>query len=331
MLITNKIATAAAFALAASFQLYTLPAVASWPERPVKLVVPFAAGGLTDVTARITAERLRQTFNQSFIVENEAGATGTLAAQRVARSDPDGYTLFFCATNQIAIAPFTHAIGYDPIKDFKVAGLIATTPFVIAIGEHVPAKTLEQFISYVKSKPAKFTYGSSGIGSLSHLASAAFFKAIKIEAPHVAYRGIAPAFQDLLAGHVDMVSASPVELKPQLEGGKVRALATVDFKRSSALPNVPVIGDLAPGVAAVNWSGIMAPAGTPDAIVNVLAKAIAAMTKDPSFVEQLEKIGVDAGTGTPEEFKQRILTDMERWRVIVEDLGLGKAARRPTP
>src|SRR6202790_854837 len=210
--------------MAASIAAPTL-ANAAWPERPVALLVPFAPGGISDVLARLTAERLQAELNRTFIVENEPGAAGIIAAQRVARSQPDGYTLFFSTISQIAIAPFTHRIDFDPIKDFKPISIVATKPFIITVGETFPARTLSEFAAYVRSNPGRLTVGSAGSGSLTHLASEVFLKSAGLSMIHVPYKGIAPAFTDLLAGHIDMLSASPVELRPYFGTDKVKLLA----------------------------------------------------------------------------------------------------------
>jgi tripartite-type tricarboxylate transporter receptor subunit TctC len=298
-------------------------AAAAWPERPVKLVVPFAAGGITDVLARITAERLRLKLNQPFVVENTAGGAGTVAAQRVARADPDGYTLFFCTTNQVAVAPFTHNIAYDPIKDFKAVSIVGITPYVFTVNDKVPSKTMAEFITYVKANQGKVTYGSSGTGSLSHIATAHFAKSIGADMAQVAYRGIAPAFQDLLAGHIALLAPTPVELRPQLGSGKLRPLASTDNKRSAALPDVPAIVEVLPNSPPiVTWQGILAPRATPQPIVDAISQVVMAAGRDPEFTQQLAKIGIEPVVQTPEEFAKYIAAELDRYRVVVRDVGL---------
>ncbi len=314
-------ATLAALALA----LAVGPAAAAWPERTVTLVVPFAPGGITDVMARIAAERLQSKLKQNVIVENTAGAAGTIAAARVARADPDGYTLFFATVNQITIAPFTHKITYDPIKDFAPISIIGTSPFVITIGETVPAKTLPEFISYVQAKPGQVTFGSAGAGSLTHLAAAIFTKAAGLQMAHVPYKGIAPAFQDLVGGHIAMMSPSPVELKPMLATGKLKPLAITDTKATRQMPGVPPITDFVKSEPVVTWNGIMAPSRTPKAVIDLLSKEIQAAEQDPEFIAKLSKIGVDPMLHTPEDFARIIAEDTARWRVIIKDLGLAVA------
>lgn len=295
---------------------------AAWPERPVTLVVPFAPGGITDTLARITAARLQSALGQAFIVENQAGAAGLIATERVARAKPDGYTLSFSTITQIAIAPFTNKIAYDPIKDFKPVSIVATSPFILTTGVKFPAKTLLDFISYVKAHPGQFTYGTAGSGSLSHISAAVFLKRAGLDMTMVPYHGLAPAFTDLLAGNVQMVSATPVELLPYMQSNTVRLLASSGATRSASLPDVPTIAETIPGHEVSTWNGILAPAQTPQEVVDTLAREILAAEADKEFTGRLQKIGVDPATVTPEQFQKRIATDMAYWSKAVPEMGL---------
>jgi tripartite-type tricarboxylate transporter receptor subunit TctC len=295
---------------------------AAWPERPVTLIVPFSAGGITDTLARITAARLQSTLGQAFIVENQAGAAGIIATEHVARSQPDGYTLLFSTITQIAIAPFTNKIAYDPIKDFKPVSIVATSPFVLTIDANFPVKTLPEFISYVKNHPALFTYGTAGAGSLSHISAAVFLKRAGLDMTMVPYHGLAPAFDDLLGGSVQMVSATPVELQPFLHTDKVRLLASSGATRSARLPDVPAIAETIPGHEVITWNGILVPAATPQVVIDTLAREILAAESDKEFTGRLEQIGVDPATVTPDQFQKRIAADMDYWRKVVPEMGL---------
>jgi tripartite-type tricarboxylate transporter receptor subunit TctC len=307
--------------LVLSIALPTL-AEAAWPERPVAVLVPFAAGGISDVLARLTAERLQAAFGRTFVVENEPGAAGVVAAQRVARSQPDGYTLFFSTISQIAIAPFTHKIDFDPIKDFKPISLVATTPFIITVGKSFPASSLAEFAAYVRSKPGQLTFGSAGTGSLTHLASEVFLKSARLSMLHVPYKGILPAFTDLLAGRIDMVAASPVELRPYFGTDTVKLLAVTGAKRSRYLPDVPAVSEQFPAPQVVTWNGLLAPARTPPDIIDALSREIGAAERSPEFQKRLTDLGVDPEFNTPDEFSRIIATDHDRWRGIIRDLGL---------
>jgi tripartite-type tricarboxylate transporter receptor subunit TctC len=304
------------------------PVSAAWPERTVTLVVPFSAGGITDILARMTAERLNARFKQPFIVENVVGAAGTIAAQRVARAEPDGHTLFFATLSQIAIAPYMNRITYDPVKDFKPISIIATSPFVITVGKGVPVKTLAEFQAYVKANPGKVTHGSAGVGSLTHLSAVVFARAAGIEMLHVPYRGIAPAFQDLLAGHIAMMSGSPVEVKPFIGKEGIKLLATTGATRASALPDVPTVSETLPKARpVVTWNGVMGPAATPQAIVDALSTEIMAAERDADFIAKLKRIGVDPIVHTPADFAKMIATDLEQWRETITQLGLNKSKK----
>ena len=295
---------------------------AAWPERPVTLVVPFAPGGITDTLARITAERLQSALGQAFVVENQAGAAGIIATEHVARAQPDGYTLLFSTITQIAIAPFTSKIAYDPIQDFKPVSIVATSPFVLTTNAEFPPKTLTELMSYVKDRPAQFTYGTAGAGSLSHISAALFLKRAGLDMTMVPYRGLAPAFDDLLGGSVQLVSATPVELRPFLHTDKIRLLATSGSVRSSSLPDVPAIAETFPGHEVTTWNGILVPAKTPEVVIDTLAREILKAEKDKEFTGRLEQIGVDPAAVTPNQFGARIAADVEYWRKVIPEMGL---------
>jgi tripartite-type tricarboxylate transporter receptor subunit TctC len=300
----------------------TTGADAAWPERPVTLIVPFAAGGITDTLARITAARLQASLGQAFVVENLTGAAGSIATEHVARSQPDGYTLLFSTLTQIAVVPFTNKVGYDPIKDFKPVSIIATSPFVLTTDASFPAKTLAEFISYVKARPGQFSYGSAGAGSLSHISAAVFLKRAGLDMTMVPYRGLAPAFDDLLGGSVQLVSATPVELQPFLHSDKVRLLASSGATRSVSLPDVPTITETFPGHEVVTWNGVHAPAETPQAVIDTLARAIMAAEEDKDFTGRLQQIGVDPVVIAPDQFEKRIAAETDYWRKLVLEMGL---------
>ncbi len=295
---------------------------AAWPDRPVTMVVPFAAGGISDVIARMTAERLQAALGQPFVIQNEGGAGGSIAMTRVARAQPDGYTLFFSPVAQIAIAPFMHKVDFDPAKDFRPIAIVAMTPFVITARESFPASTLDELIAHVKSKPGQLTYGSAGVGSLTHLASAIFLKRAGLEMIHVPYKGVAPAFADLLAGHIELMAASPVELMPHRASGKLKLIASTGAQRSGQLPDLPALGERYPGYSAVTWNTLLAPAATAQDIVEALSRTVTAAQQSADFRERLVKLGVEPVTMTPDEFTKVIAVDIERWRDAIRTLGL---------
>jgi tripartite-type tricarboxylate transporter receptor subunit TctC len=308
--------------LAAAVALTATSASAAWPERPVTIIVPFAAGGITDTLARITAARLQSVLGQAFIVENQTGAAGSIATEHVARAEPDGYTLLFSTLTQIAIVPLTNKVSYDPLNDLRPVSIVATSPFVLTTDANFPARTLAEFISYVKAKPGQFTYGSAGAGSLSHISAAVFLKRAGLDMTMVPYRGLAPAFDDLLGGSVQLVSATPVELQPFLHTDKVRLLASSGATRSASLPDVPVIAETFPGHEVVTWNGVHAPAKTPQPVIDTLSQAIMAAEQDKDFTAQLQRIGVDPAAVTPDQFQQRIAAETDYWRKLLPEMGL---------
>lgn len=299
----------------------TAASAQSWPERRVTLIVGYAAGGVTDLLGRLAAERLEARLKQPFIVENVLGATGTLAAQRVARSQPDGYTLFVGSVAQFTVSPHMQTIAYDPIKDFQPISIIATAPFVITINTKTPVNTLPELIAYVKAKPG-LSYGSGGVGSLAHMAGAMFTKAAGLDMGHVPYRGISLAFQDLIAGHHTMMAATTVELKPFLEGANLKPLAVTDNKRSSVVPAVPAITDYMPFHSVITWNGLLAPTGTPQAVIDTVSSEMMAAGRDPAFLEKLNKLGVDPVVHKPEDFARIIKDELQSWGAIIKELNL---------
>ncbi len=286
------------------------------------LIVPFAAGGVTDLLARTTAERLSNAFGKTFVVENVAGATGILATSKAARSKPDGYTLLFATTPQITVAPFVNRIDYDPVRDFKPVAIIATSPFVTTVRVDFPADSIEQFVAHVNQHPGRLTYGTAGAGSLSHLSIAAFLRRAGLDMIMVPYRGLAPAFNDLLAGAVHAVSATPVELKPFIAGGRLKFICSSGAVRSEQLPDVPAIAESYPGYEIVTWNGIVAPAGTPSDVIGALVREISAAEHDPEFTGRLRTLGVDPSRVAGEAFAAVIVKETEEWRKRVSELGL---------
>ena len=297
-------------------------ACAAWPERPVTVVVPFAPGGIADVVARLAAEWLQNALRRPFVVENQGGGGGIIAVERVARARPDGYTLVSTPIFQITMAPFTHDVTFDPVRDFKPVAGVAASPFVVTVGGSFPANTLAEFISYVKSRPGQLTFGSAGFGSLTHVSSAVFLKSAGLDMIHVPYRGVAPAFTDLLAGHIAMLSASPVEIKPYLDSGRVKPLAVTSAERSRQLPDVPAIGETLKSPPVITYNGLLAPGRTPDSVVDTIAREIVRAARDKALLGRLERVGVEPILGTPRDFAKVIAADTELWRDIVRELNL---------
>ena len=295
----------------------------AWPQKPVKVIIPFPPGGVTDSLARITADWLSQRLGQPVVPENRPGASGAIAAEIVARAEPDGYTLFSAATPQLAIVPHVQKITYDPIKDFAPISIVGTNPFALGCNDKLPAKNLGEFVEYVQARPGQLNYASPGTGSVGHLTMALFLARAGLKMEAVLYKGGGPAMADVIAGHVNCYFGNLNELIPHAGSGKVRLLATSGEQRAPQLPDVPTVAEQGyPGFRTITWNGYVAPANTPREIVERVAREIAAGCKDATFVGRLNKIGVDAVCSTPAEFSQAVRDDLRTWKEAVQAAGM---------
>lgn len=286
----------------------------SWPQRPVKIVVPFAPGGNTDSIARITAERLTQGLGQLFIVENKVGAGGAIAADYVAKSPADGYTLLMAAMPVMAILPIITKTNFDPLKDFVAISNVGSNPFVMGVHKSIPATTIEEFVAYVKKNPGKFNYASGGSGSVSHLSAALFVKRAQIEMAHISYKGGAPAVTDLLGGNVQMYFGNFSELFPHVSGGNIRIIGVSSTSRVTQLPQVATIAESGfPGFKTLTWNGLMAPAETSPAIIARLTEAVVKAVKTESTMAKFIQIGVDPIGNSSKEFSETLRSDIAIW------------------
>lgn len=286
----------------------------SWPQRPVKIVVPFAPGGNTDSIARITAERLTQGLGQLFIVENKVGAGGAIAADYVAKSPADGYTLLMAAMPVMAILPIITKTNFDPLKDFVAISNVGSNPFVLGVHKSIPATTIEEFVAYVKKNPGKFNYASGGSGSVSHLSAALFVKRAQIEMAHISYKGGAPAVIDLLGGNVQMYFGNFSELFPHVSGGNIRIIGVSSNSRVAQLPQVATIAESGfPGFKTLTWNGLMAPAETSPAIIARLTEAVVKAVKTDSTMAKFMQIGVDPIGNSSKEFSETLRSDIAIW------------------
>lgn len=286
----------------------------SWPQRPVKIVVPFAPGGNTDSIARITAERLTQGLGQLFIVENKVGAGGAIAADYVAKSPADGYTLLMAAMPVMAILPIITKTNFDPLRDFVAISNVGSNPFVMGIHKSIPATTIEEFVAYVKKNPGKFNYASGGSGSVSHLSAALFVKRAQIEMAHISYKGGAPAVTDLLGGNVQMYFGNFSELFPHVSGGNIRIIGVSSNSRVAQLPQVATIAESGfPGFKTLTWNGLMAPAETSPAIIARLTEAVVKAVKTESTMAKFIQIGVDPIGNSSKEFSETLRSDIAIW------------------
>src|SRR6266568_15007 len=262
----------------------------TWPQRPVKVIVPFTAGGSTDTQARIISERLSAALGQQFLIENRVGAAGAIAAEFVAKSPADGYTLFFAATPQVSVVPLIQKVNYDPLKDFAPVSMLGTNAFVLGVHISVPARTLGEFIDYVKAHPGELSYSSAGTGTVGHLTAALFAARAGLTIIHVPYKG-AQAATDLVGGQVQMYFGPAADLIQHSKSGKIRLLAVSGEKRAPQLPDLPTIAEFYPGFRSYTWNGFLAPAATPRTVIDRVAHEVAKAARDPGIIERLNKIG----------------------------------------
>jgi len=305
----------------------TVPVVAraqgtDWPNRTVTVITPFAAGGNTDVMARLMSQRLADTFKQGFVVENRLGAGGGIAASYVVQQPADGYTLFFAASPLIAVLPQVQKVGYDPIKDFAPVSIFGTGPFILAISSAIPANTVQELVAYAKHR--RLNYGSGGTGTVTHLSGALFVARADIEAVHVPFRGGAPAMAALLGGQVDMYFGNAADIIPHVKSDKVRILAVAAEKRLKQLPDVPTVSETYAGFSLNSWNGFLVRAGTPRPIIDKIAKEVIAATKDPDIVAQLTRLGIEPNGTTPEEMAAQIAREQPQFDAAIKAAGLAQ-------
>ncbi|WP_423456724.1 Bug family tripartite tricarboxylate transporter substrate binding protein [Ottowia sp. VDI28] len=322
MQITQKL-DRRAFVLAMAAAATPLPVWAAFPDKPLRMVVPFPAGGAADVMARGLALHMGEHLGQQVVIDNRGGAGGTMAAEMVARAPADGYTVFFATMGTHAINPSLYPkLRYDPVKDFTPIALTHITPRVLVVGPSIKARSAAEFIALAKSKPGLITYGSAGNGSSSHLSGALFATMAGVDLQHVPYKGSAPLLTDLLAGRVDATFDSYTVYEEFIRTGRVHALGVTSIKRMAALPQVPTLDEAGlKGYEVSNWLGLLAPAGTPGEVVARLNAAVVAAMADAGLKKQLTALGIEPVATTPEEFSKLIRSDIPKWERIVKASG----------
>ena len=298
------------------------PALAqSWPDKPIRMVVGFAPGGFTDVLARLLGQKLSERLGQPVLVENKPGAAGTLGADLVAKSKPDGYTLLLGHSNSNAVAPALYPkLPYDVVRDFTPVIRVATTPLLLTVNASVPATDVRSFVALAKSRKDGLSYASSGNGSAQHLAAARFMLATRTQMTHVPYKGSGQAIVDLLAGTVDLNFESPPNVLPHLQSGKLKALAITSARRSPLLPDVPTLAEAGvPNAEMLQWFAVLAPAGLPQPILGRLNSELNSILSQPDVVDKIASQGGEIIGGTPKAFVDFLPRDTAAWAQLVKE------------
>lgn len=312
--------------LAAAAVASAMPASAqTYPTRTVTIVVPFAAGGGTDLLARLVAQRLEGTLGKPFVIENRPGAGTITAAMAAVRATPDGYTLMHATSSTMAVnVSMYKALPYTPLKDLTPVALMSASPFFLVVHPSFPAKSVAELIALAKQKPGALNYGSGGLGSMHHLSTELLLSLTGTQMTHVPYRATPPAMNDLLAGHIQVLFGDSTSLLPLIQQGTVRALAVTTAERTPAAPDVPTVAEAGvPGFESASWHMITAPAGTPPEVIALLNREIKAMFSDPAVTQELTRRGVGPKvTGTPDELRVFVERETARWGEIVKRAGI---------
>jgi tripartite-type tricarboxylate transporter receptor subunit TctC len=298
-------------------------AAQSYPSKPIKMIVPFPPGGPIDVMGRLVAERMTQALGQNVIIENRPGAGATIGSRAVAAAEPDGYTLLFGSSGSLAVTPaLLKNAGYDPIKSFVPVAMVSSGALLLAANPSVPGKTVKEFVDYVKANPGKLNYGS-GLGTPPHIAWGLFTLTTGTKVVYIPYKGAAPAITDLLAGQTHFIIDAPGVLIPHIQSGKLRALAVTSPARIPALPDVPTMVESGyPDFVMTFWTGVVAPAGTPAAIVDMLNKAINDGLSTKEMQASLARFRVEAKPGSPQDFGGFIASESKKWAGVIQAAGI---------
>ncbi|KAK67042.1 tripartite tricarboxylate transporter family receptor [Bordetella bronchiseptica 980-2] len=303
--------------------LASAAAADSFPQRPVTIVVPFTPGGAVDIVARTVAAGLSEQWSQSVVVENKAGAGGAIGIQSVARAKPDGYTLLLGSVGPVTVNPSLGPVGYDVAKELAPVVLLAKTPAVLVTLPSAPVDDVAQFVKQAKAQPGGLNYGSAGTGNITHLVSEYFLSSAGLAANHIPYKGSAPAITDMLGGRLDFMFDVVPTAQPLIKSGKYKALAVTTIKRSDVLPDVPTLDELGyKGFDVSSWFSLMAPAGTPDAVIGQINAAVNEVLRSDASRERLAAIGAYSAGGTPEQLGEFVRSETARWKKLIDERGI---------
>ncbi len=294
----------------------------TYPSKPITLVNPWAPGGASDIIARPIMQKLAKMLGQPVIIENKAGANGTIGATFAAKAPNDGYTLFFSHVGPMAISPALQRVQYDPVKDFQPVTQLVSGPLVLVVRPDLPIANITEFIAYAKTHPGKLTYGSVGTGSTTHLAGEMLSLMTGVQLLHIPYKGNAQVITDMIGGQIDAAFINVAAAIPFFKPEKLRPLAVTTLKRSTTLPKLPPIADTLPGYEVNSWYGIMVPAGTPRPIIDRLYAELAVILKSPDIVEQMKQGGLSIVGSTPAQYALKLREDIVRWAKLIKATGV---------
>jgi tripartite-type tricarboxylate transporter receptor subunit TctC len=293
----------------------------AWPSRSITFIVPYAAGGYTDLVGRMTARYVESALGKTVIVDNRAGAGGIVGTQAVANAAPDGYTFCVCSVGAISIAPFAQKVGYDPVRDLAPIGIVSSIAQAVIVNKDLPVKTMADLVSYAKAHPGKLNYGSSGIGGLTHYSVELFLARTGTTAVHIPFKGGAPATAAVVSGDVDFAFGNMTDALPQIEAGVVRGLAVTSLERSAYFPDLPTVRETSfPGFVAETWNGIIAPPKTPEPIIRRMSEILIKMADDRSFEESMRKAGANTVKTTPEQYRAQIAQEIAQWKPLIGEI-----------
>jgi tripartite-type tricarboxylate transporter receptor subunit TctC len=317
--IPSRVAAAAAVLLIAT----AVAGAQSWPQKPIRMIVPYPAGGGTDFIGRLAAKELTERLGQQVFVENRAGANGAIGLQALMQSDPDGYTIAASSDTPLVVNPWLYEkLPYQPLRDFVPVATLVRFPGMLAVHPSLPAHSVAELIALAKAKPGSLAYASAGVGNFSHLAMELFALAAGVKLLHVPYKGTGPASLALIGGEVQMGFNNVQTLLQNVRAGQLRSLAVAEPQRLAVLPDVPTVAETVPGFAMAPWVGIIVPARTPDDIVNRLAHATLAVMSDPAVIRLLTDQQVTPMAMRTQEFEQLIRSDLERWANVIKTAGI---------
>jgi tripartite-type tricarboxylate transporter receptor subunit TctC len=310
-------------ALACALSLVGISAMAqSFPDKPIYMVVPFAAGGGADIVGRVIAQKVSESIGQQVIIENRSGASGNIGAAHVARSTPDGYTLLFTGPNHTTNISLYDNLSYDPIKDFAPISLLTSAPYILDANVSQPIHTIKELIDLARANPGQLSFGSAGNGTAGHLAMELLMSNANIKMTHIPYKGSSPMLNDLIGGRVAVAFDNVLSSLPFIKAGRLRAIATTGAHRSPSLPDIPTIAESGmPGFDVEVWQGVLAPAGTPQPVINLLHDKFVAALKTPEVTARLASMNIEMSGTSPAEFSAFLKADIPKWAKVIKASG----------